>query len=84
MHATLRIGDSMVELGDSAEPMPMNLHLYIDNVDSLYQRAVAAGGISVRPPETTFYGDRGAAVESSLHGGSRRRDLRTLTLNWGQ
>jgi|SRR5579884_1772771 len=63
MHATLRVGDSMVEVGDSAEPMPMNLHLYVDNVDSLYQRAVAAGAVSVRPPETTFYGDRSAGVK---------------------
>jgi PhnB protein len=63
MHAAVRIGDSMVELGDSAEPMPMNLHVYVDDVDDMYRRAMAAGGISVRAPETTFYGDRSAGVE---------------------
>ena len=63
MHAALRMGDSMVEIGDSAEPMPMNLHMYVDEVDGLYQRAIAAGGVSIREPETTFYGDRSAGVK---------------------
>ena len=63
MHATVRIGDSMVELGDSPEPMPMNLHVYVDDVDSLYERAIKAGGTSIRVPETTFYGDRSAGVK---------------------
>ena len=63
MHATLQLGDSMVEIGDSNEPMPMNLHMYVDDVDGLYRRAIAAGGTSVREPETTFYGDRSAGVK---------------------
>ena len=63
MHATVRMGDSMVEIGDSAEPMPMNLHVYVDDVDGMYRRAIAAGGVSVRKPETTFYGDRSAGVK---------------------
>jgi PhnB protein len=62
-HATIRMGDSMVEIGDSPTPMPMNLHLYVDDVDGLYRRAVAAGATSVREPETTFYGDRSAGVK---------------------
>lgn len=63
MHAAVRIGDSMIELGDSPEPMPMNLHVYVDDVDSFYRRAIAAGGVSVREPETTFYGERSAGVK---------------------
>ncbi|HLH32588.1 MAG TPA: VOC family protein [Terriglobia bacterium] len=63
MHATMRIGDSMVELGDSPEPMAMNLHVYVDDVDTFYRRAIEAGGVSVREPETTFYGDRSAGVK---------------------
>ena len=63
MHATLQLGDSMVEIGDSNEPMQMNLHMYVDDVDGLYRRAIAAGGTSVREPETTFYGDRSAGVK---------------------
>jgi PhnB protein len=63
MHATVRMGDSMVEIGDSPEPMPMSLHVYVDDVDGLYRRAIAVGGVSVREPETTFYGDRSAGVK---------------------
>ncbi len=64
MHAVVRIGDSMIELGDSpAEPMPANLHMYVDDVDAVYRRALTAGGVSVREPQTTFYGDRSAAVK---------------------
>src|SRR3954467_6385786 len=53
MHAELKIGDSMVMLGDAserAEPTRSMLHLYVPNVDAVYQRAVAAGGAS--PHET--------------------------------
>ena len=63
MHAAVQIGDSIVEVGDAAEPMPMNLHMYVDDVDSMYRRAIAAGAVSVREPTTTFYGDRSAGVK---------------------
>jgi uncharacterized glyoxalase superfamily protein PhnB len=62
-HAVVQIGDSMIEMGDSAEPMPMNLHIYVNDVDGIYRRALAAGAVSVREPETTFYGDRSAGVK---------------------
>ena len=63
MHAVVRIGDSILEIGDAPEPMPMNLHVYVDDVDTMYQRSIKAGGNSVREPMTTFYGDRSAAVK---------------------
>ena len=64
MHSAVQIGDSMVELGDApAEPMPMNLHMYVDDVDAMYLRAIRAGGVSVREPTTTFYGERSAGVK---------------------
>ena len=63
MHSAVQIGDSIVEVGDAAEPMPMNLHMYVDDVDGMYRRAIAAGGVSVREPMTTFYGDRSAGVK---------------------
>ena len=47
-HATVRIGDSMIEMGDGPEPMPMNLHMYVDDVDGMYRRAIAAGAESIR------------------------------------
>jgi PhnB protein len=64
MHSAVRIGDSIVEVGDApAEPMPTNLHMYVDDVDGMYLRAIRAGGVSVREPMTTLYGDRSAGVK---------------------
>jgi uncharacterized glyoxalase superfamily protein PhnB len=66
MHAELKIGDSRVMLSEASEKqpaMPAVLHLYVPNVDALYQRAVKAGGTSVMEPMDQFYGDRGGAVK---------------------
>jgi uncharacterized glyoxalase superfamily protein PhnB len=64
MHAAVRIGDSMVEVGDApAEPMPANLHVYVADTDAAYRRAMEAGGTSLREPMTAFYGDRVAGVK---------------------
>src|SRR5438445_3751251 len=44
---------------------PMNLHMYVDDVDGTYLRAIRAGGVSVREPMTTFYGERSADRKST-------------------
>jgi PhnB protein len=67
-HAELMIGDSMVMLGDAGgenPAMPAMIHLYVDDCDATYERALAAGGTSVREPENQFYGDRSAGVRDS-------------------
>src|SRR5271169_618975 len=67
-HAEVRIGDSMVMIGQAREPWtpkPTNLYLYVEDVDALYQRAVDAGGKSIQKPANQFYGDRTAGVEDS-------------------
>ena len=64
-HTELRIRDSVVMLGGASEQwkaMPTMLYLYVENVDDVYARAVAAGGTSMKAPEDQFYGDRTAAV----------------------
>jgi PhnB protein len=64
-HTELRIRDSVVMLGgasDQWKAMPTMLYLYVDKVDDVYQRALAAGGKSMKAPENQFYGDRTAAV----------------------
>jgi PhnB protein len=46
MHAELQIADSVVMMGDASETYPPNqllLHVYVPNVDEVYQRALAAG-----------------------------------------
>ena len=68
-HAEVRIGDSLVMLAD---PGPQNaafpgmLHIYVDDCDATYQRALAAGGWSLREPVDEFYGDRISAVSDSF------------------
>ncbi len=50
MHAELRIGDSMLMLGEANDeygPMPSSIYLYVPDCDRVYQRAVANGGESV-------------------------------------
>jgi PhnB protein len=66
MHATVKIGDSIIMLTDvmgNHEPMPCQLYLYVDDMDSMYKKAVKAGGTSLREPMTEFYGDRSGAVK---------------------
>jgi PhnB protein len=41
----------------------MRLHLYVADVDAVYQRALDAGARSVSPPENAFWGDRYAIIE---------------------
>ena len=67
-HAEAKIGDSMVMLGDAGDQnpaMPAMIHLYVDDCDATYERALAAGGTSVREPTDQFYGDRSAGVRDS-------------------
>ena len=42
--------------------MPCMLHLYVDDADATYRRALDAGATSVEPPADKFYGDRSALV----------------------
>lgn len=74
MHAELRIGTSRLMLNDEFPQMgaksaktigatPVTLHLYVDNVDELYDRAVKAGAKVKMPVENTFWGDRYGRIE---------------------
>jgi uncharacterized glyoxalase superfamily protein PhnB len=66
MHAQIKIGDSMVMLGEASEqckPMPATMALYVEDTDAWYRRALKAGATSVREPANQFYGDRSAGVK---------------------
>ena len=73
MHATLKIGDSMLMVVDefpegqgcpgwvspqTNKGITMSLHLYVEDVDALYNQAVAAGCTPNMPPMDAFWGDR--------------------------
>jgi uncharacterized glyoxalase superfamily protein PhnB len=65
-HAEVRIGDSVVMLGDAHgehKAMQAMLYAYVDDVDASFQRALAAGGTSVQAPTDHFYGDRSGGVK---------------------
>ena len=66
MHAEVKIGDSIIMLSDSSkefEPTRSTIHLYVDDVDATYKRAMNEGGESLREPEDQFYGDRSAGIK---------------------
>ena len=66
-HAELKIGDSVLMLGQGEQPFPAQLHCYVPDVDASYARALAAGAASMRPPTDMPYGDRIAMVKDA-HG----------------
>ncbi|NJN17228.1 MAG: VOC family protein [Oscillochloris sp.] len=63
-HVEVRIGDSMLMIGGRAESeaFPAMLHLYVDDADATYRRALAAGGSSLQEPSESGDGDRRAGV----------------------
>src|SRR5580704_9764139 len=68
-HAEVRVGNSIVMIGqarDQWKPKPGGFYLYVEDVDAVYKRAVAAGGKSLREPTNEAYGDRSSGVEDSL------------------
>ena len=42
---------------------PVSIHLYVEDVDSTFNRAVAAGAKVLQPVSDQFYGDRRGGVE---------------------
>jgi len=64
-HAEVKIGDSIVMMGAKADtpPSASMLYLYIEDVDSVYRKAIQAGARSLKEPEDQFYGDRNAGIQ---------------------
>lgn len=66
MHAEVRIGDSLIMLGEAMgefKPMPGSIYLYVNDADASYKRALQAGATSITEPADQFYGDRNAGVK---------------------
>jgi PhnB protein len=71
MHAEIRIGDSVIMMGEEMPGMPnacvspstlkgstMGVMLYVQDVDAAFKRATDAGATAVMPPQDMFWGDR--------------------------
>jgi PhnB protein len=69
-HVEVRIGDSIIMIadaqGDEYKPMAAGIHLYVEDCDLIYKRAIGAGATSVREPQDQFYGDRSAGVNDQF------------------
>ena len=73
-HCELELGDSVIMLSDEFPEMgapspksvggtPVTVMVYVDDVDTVFARAVDAGATSLRAVEDKFYGDRGGEFE---------------------
>jgi PhnB protein len=65
-HARIRIGDSIIMLNESNEQYPVNvsqMHLYVDDVEIVFSKALSAGAISIMEPNVRPHGDHMAGVK---------------------
>jgi len=73
-HAEIRLGDSAIMLADEFPEYggkapdtlggsPVSIHLYVEDVDAFFQRALAAGARERKPVMDQFYGDRSGQLE---------------------
>jgi PhnB protein len=72
-HAELKIGNSHIMLADEFPEMdhkgplslgssPVSILLYVEDVDAIVDRAVAAGAKILKPVQDQFYGDRSGFI----------------------
>jgi PhnB protein len=73
-HAEIEIGESVIMLADEHPEMdahgpksvggtPVSLHVYVEDADSVFERATQAGARSLQAVEDKFYGDRSGTFE---------------------
>jgi PhnB protein len=73
-HAELEIGDSIIMLADEHPEMgirgptaiggtPVTIHVYVDDVDGVFELAVKEGATATSQVENQFYGDRSGQFE---------------------
>jgi len=72
-HAEIQIGDSRIMLSDENAEMgfvgpttlggtPVSIMIYVEDVDTVFSQAIAAGGTEQRPLKDQFYGDRSGTL----------------------
>lgn len=73
MHAEIKIGDSIVMLADenpqngvmspqTVGGYSVGLHVYVEDVDAVFKKAVDNGAKALRPVKNQFYGDRSGSL----------------------
>jgi PhnB protein len=70
IHGEVRIGDTMLMMGGgipgkpfAAQPKTTALHVYVEDTDVTYQKALQTGATSIAEPQDHDYGERGASVK---------------------
>ncbi len=91
MHAHIRIGDSSLMLMDemrdcgalgpkALKGTPVTIHLYVEDANAVFNRAIAAGASVKSPMEDTFWGDRYGVLEDPFgHSWSIATHIRDVT-----
>lgn len=89
-HAEMEIGDSLLMIADEFPQMnfksprafggsPVHLHVYVEDVDAVFAKAVENGARILQPLENKFYGDRSGSVQDPFghvwHLATRKEDL---------
>lgn len=67
-HAEMAMGDSVIMFADvppGRSPFPAMLHLYVEDVDASFRKALAAGDAAVREPVDQRDGDRRGGVRDA-------------------
>lgn len=59
----LTYGDAALIVAERGAPGPQNVLLRVDDVDAVFERAVAAGAATVHEPHSWEYGERQATIE---------------------
>jgi PhnB protein len=73
-HAEIKIGDSPIMLSDEDPEMgytspttlggtPVSIMIYVEDVDTTFNQAIAAGGKQLKPLQDQFYGDRSGSLK---------------------
>ena len=73
-HAEMKLGDSVIMLSDEMPDMgnkspqtiggsPVTVCLYVEDVDSVYKKAIDNGAKEINPVSDQFYGDRSGQFE---------------------
>ena len=65
-HARVRVGDSVIMINESNEQYPVNvsqMHLYVDDVEIVFSKALSAVAVSIMEPNKRPHGDRMAGFK---------------------
>ncbi|MBA2643405.1 MAG: VOC family protein [Actinobacteria bacterium] len=64
VHCELELGDSVLMVGAGGDTsFPAMVHVYVEDADAVYERALAAGATSAAEPHDTSFGDHRVAFE---------------------